>query len=505
MSETRKLAAILVADIVGYSRLAGADEDRTLARLRGLRSDLIDPAIAAHHGRIVKRTGDGTHHRVPQRRRRGALRDRGAERHDRAQRRRAARTAHRVSRRHSSRRHCRGERRRPDGRRRQHRRAAGGHRQAGRDLSFRGRLSSGQGAARDRRSAISAQPSSRTLPSRSGSIRFEVGQPAQAKPAPTAIAAVRAESAAPSPNARVSCAGRRLPPRSSLAVFAAAAYAWHSGFAPRLLSASVAEDKLATAPRLSIVVLPFENLSGDPGAGLFRRRHHRRPDDRPLASARQFRHRPRHGLHLQGQAGRREADRPRARRALCARRQRAPGRRDDHRQRAAHLDRDRRACLGRPVRRRARQARPIAGGVRRSSRQFARRRARQGRELCARCASGRTIRTRSIFPCVAGRSGIETRPPRQTKTPPLVSSSARSPSTPSLSRRWSVLRSALVDRVDFVHSENPTSDIARAGIGVIAPSAAEPDNSAAHMAKAWVFLRQAAMAAGDRRGRGRDR
>ena len=60
MSETRKLAAILVADVVGYSRLAGADEDRTLARLRGLRSDLIDPAVAAHHGRMVKRTGDGS-------------------------------------------------------------------------------------------------------------------------------------------------------------------------------------------------------------------------------------------------------------------------------------------------------------------------------------------------------------------------------------------------------------------------------------------------------------
>jgi TolB-like protein/class 3 adenylate cyclase len=59
MSETRKIAAILVADVVGYSRLAGAAEDRTLSRLRGLRSDLIDPAIAAHHGRVVKRTGDG--------------------------------------------------------------------------------------------------------------------------------------------------------------------------------------------------------------------------------------------------------------------------------------------------------------------------------------------------------------------------------------------------------------------------------------------------------------
>jgi adenylate cyclase len=59
MAETRKIAAILVADVVGYSRLTGADEDRTLARLRGLRSDLIDPAIAAHHGRVIKRTGDG--------------------------------------------------------------------------------------------------------------------------------------------------------------------------------------------------------------------------------------------------------------------------------------------------------------------------------------------------------------------------------------------------------------------------------------------------------------
>src|SRR6201993_3273180 len=59
MAQTRKIAAILVADIVGYSRLAGADEDRTLSRLRGLRSDLIDPAIDAHHGHVVKRTGDG--------------------------------------------------------------------------------------------------------------------------------------------------------------------------------------------------------------------------------------------------------------------------------------------------------------------------------------------------------------------------------------------------------------------------------------------------------------
>ena len=59
MVETRKLAAILCSDVVGCSRLAGTDEDRILARLRALRSDLIDPTIAVHHGRVVKRTGDG--------------------------------------------------------------------------------------------------------------------------------------------------------------------------------------------------------------------------------------------------------------------------------------------------------------------------------------------------------------------------------------------------------------------------------------------------------------
>ena len=59
MAETRKLAAILAADVVGFSRLTGADEDRTLARLRALRSALIDPTIAVYNGRVVKRTGDG--------------------------------------------------------------------------------------------------------------------------------------------------------------------------------------------------------------------------------------------------------------------------------------------------------------------------------------------------------------------------------------------------------------------------------------------------------------
>ena len=65
MSETRKLAAILVADMVGYSRLAGADEDRTLSRLRALRGDLIDPTIAVRH-RPRRQAHRGWHsYRVP--------------------------------------------------------------------------------------------------------------------------------------------------------------------------------------------------------------------------------------------------------------------------------------------------------------------------------------------------------------------------------------------------------------------------------------------------------
>jgi adenylate cyclase len=56
----RKLAAILVADVVGYSRLMGVDEAGTLAALKKFRETIFDPAVAAHNGRIVKLIGDGT-------------------------------------------------------------------------------------------------------------------------------------------------------------------------------------------------------------------------------------------------------------------------------------------------------------------------------------------------------------------------------------------------------------------------------------------------------------
>ena len=59
MTASRRLAAILAADVAGYSRLMGADEEGTLERLKALRRELVDPRIAEHKGRIVKTTGDG--------------------------------------------------------------------------------------------------------------------------------------------------------------------------------------------------------------------------------------------------------------------------------------------------------------------------------------------------------------------------------------------------------------------------------------------------------------
>src|SRR5215469_12820303 len=59
MTATRRLAAILAADVAGYSRLIGADEGGTLERLKALRREILDPKIAEHRGRLVKTTGDG--------------------------------------------------------------------------------------------------------------------------------------------------------------------------------------------------------------------------------------------------------------------------------------------------------------------------------------------------------------------------------------------------------------------------------------------------------------
>jgi class 3 adenylate cyclase len=73
MTATRRLAAILAADVAGYSRLMGADEESTHERLKAHRRELVNPKISECSGRIVKTTGDGL---IPERRRRGPLRRR---------------------------------------------------------------------------------------------------------------------------------------------------------------------------------------------------------------------------------------------------------------------------------------------------------------------------------------------------------------------------------------------------------------------------------------------
>ena len=185
MAETRKIAAILVADVVGYSRLAGADEEGTLARLRVLRSDLIDPAIATHHGRTVKRTGDGS--LVEFRSVVGAVRCAIEVQNGMVERNAGVPPERRIEFRVGV--HL-GDvveeaRRRSDGRRSQYRRAAGRHRRARRDLPLRASLLAGQGTARSRRQRSRSEPAQEHR--RADPRLFaEVGSAAQAKPAPSA-------------------------------------------------------------------------------------------------------------------------------------------------------------------------------------------------------------------------------------------------------------------------------------------------------------------------------
>ena len=74
MTATRRLAAILAADVVGYSRLMEADEAATLATLRERRKSILDPTVARHQGRVVKLMGDGVLVEFERRQRGGLLR-----------------------------------------------------------------------------------------------------------------------------------------------------------------------------------------------------------------------------------------------------------------------------------------------------------------------------------------------------------------------------------------------------------------------------------------------
>jgi adenylate cyclase len=263
MTETRKIAAILAADVVGYSRLAGADEDRTLARLRALRSDLIDPTIAVHNGRVVKRTGDGIliEFRSVVDAVRCAIeiqnamveRNEGVAEDRRIEFRVGIHLGDIVE-------ECDGD-------------------LMGDGVNIAARL---EGIAKPGAICLSEdayrQVSGRLdmkvtdlgptqLKNIDRSIRaysLQVGIPAKPKPAqeshPAALAA--------KPRGLLS----RWPSVAAflvVAALAAGAYAWRSGLASRVAGSPVAEDKLASSPRLSIVVLPFDNLSSDPEQDYF--------------------------------------------------------------------------------------------------------------------------------------------------------------------------------------------------------------------------------------------
>ena len=257
MSETRKLAAILVADVVGYSRLAGADEDRTLARLQGAaqRPDRSDHRRPSRPHRQAHRRRH--HHRVPQRGRRRALRHRSADT-PWSSATPACRPDKRIEFRIGI--HLGDVVEEADGD------------LMGDGVNIAARL---EGIASPGRSVCPRTPTGKSSArlelaghrSRAATQLKNIAEPVRAYSLQVGVARAgeaRRQASLQRRRARGLCA--RWPALAAalvVALLAAGAYAWHAGLAPRLLGASVAEDKLATAPRLSIVVLPFENLSGD--------------------------------------------------------------------------------------------------------------------------------------------------------------------------------------------------------------------------------------------------
>jgi adenylate cyclase len=258
----RKLTTILAADVVGYSKLAGADEERTLARLRALRSDLIDPTIALHHGRVVKRTGDGSlieFRSVVDAVRCAievqnsmAIRNAGLPPDQRIEFRVGVHLGDVVE------------------------EADGDLMGDGVNIAARLEGIAAPGAiclseqaywqVKGRLDLAVSDLGPTQLKNIADPVRvysLEVGKPAQAKPV--------TEAKRPEPKKRSTHAlvGAAIAAGLAVAVVAAGAYAWHAGFASRMMGASVAEDRLKTGPWLSMVVLPFENLSGDPDQDYF--------------------------------------------------------------------------------------------------------------------------------------------------------------------------------------------------------------------------------------------
>ena len=260
MSETRKIAAILVSDVVGYSRLAGTDEDRTLARMRALRSDLIDPTISVHHGRIVKRTGDGSV--IEFRSVVDAVRCALEVQHAMVERNAGVALEKRIEFRIGI--HLGDIVEENDGD------------LMGDGVNIAARLESvcapgaiclSEDAYRQVKSRLDLKVTdlgATQLKNIAEPVRvysLEVGQPAETKPAPATKAAIKQESVTPAP--RTSGWSSRWPALAAIAalLLLAAAGGW------TLLGGRL--TKPAQAAHLSIVVLPFANLSGDPAQDYF--------------------------------------------------------------------------------------------------------------------------------------------------------------------------------------------------------------------------------------------
>ena len=308
MSQTRRLAAILAADVAGYSRLMGADEEGTLERLKALRRELLDPKIAEHHGRIVKTTGDGM--LVEFASVVDAVRCAVAVQQAMPERNTGVAADNRIELRIGI--------------------NLGDVIVEGDDLYGDGvNIAARIEALADAGGVFVSNTVYDHVRDRLPFVFEDLGEQQVKNIArPVRVYRVRATLTHPAAEA----------PGSPLSRIA--------GEGAERQRREAGKD----SPRLSIVVLPFANLSHDPEQEYFADGHNRGSDDRPVAARRHVRHLAQHRVHLPKQASRHKADRPRAGRALRTGGKRPTVEEPASGQCAADRYRDRRASVGRAFR-----------------------------------------------------------------------------------------------------------------------------------------------------------
>ena len=383
MAETRKLAAIMAVDVVGYSRLMGEDEAGTARAVREHR-EAVRPIVAGQGGRLVKTMGDGLLLEFPS----VVAAVECAISIQKLMVERNAET--------------------PENKRIVYRIGVN----LG-DVLIEGDDILGDGVNIAARLEGICEPggvliSSTAFEHTRGKLDVEfvdLGETALkniARPvrvyslSPAAVAASAGRSPA-TPPAKTAARGRNHWTYAlvvcAVSLLAAGWFGWQSW--PHAPTASAAPDLLANAPRLSIVVLPFENLSGDPDQNYFAdgitddltTDLSHLPDSFVIArnTAFTYKGKPVDVKQLGRELGVRYALEGSVRRV---------GENIYHAQRPAHLDRNRRAPVGRPLRRRTGEARPVASGVCRAPRQFAQRRTRQSRKPARDARAARQSRRR---------------------------------------------------------------------------------------------------------------